>query len=231
MPGPSKVLLIEDEPSISGFIKRGLEDIGCEVMQAFDGELGLKLAKKNSHDIIILDVVLPGLNGLRVCEIIRKELDIKTPILMLTALDDTDDVVTGLDAGADDYLAKPFQFKELLARMRALLRRPGNDVVTKRVLEVEDLVMDLDKTSVQRSGVEIKLTPKEFFLLKYMVLNKNKVLSRSQILEKVWEIQFDLGTNVVDVYMNYLRKKIDKPFNKPLIQTVVGMGYMIKVVE
>jgi DNA-binding response OmpR family regulator len=231
MPGPSKVLLIEDEPSISGFIKGGLEDIGCEVMQAFDGELGLKLAKKNRHDIIILDVVLPGLNGLRVCEVIRKELEIKTPILMLTALDDTDDIVTGLDAGADDYLSKPFQFKELLARMRALLRRPGIDVVTKRVIEVEDLVIDLDKTSVHRKGVEIKLTPKEFFLLKYMVLNKNKVLSRAQILEKVWEIQFDLGTNVVDVYMNYLRKKIDKPFKKPLVQTIVGMGYMLKVEE
>ncbi len=231
MPGPSKVLLIEDEPSISGFIKRGLEDIGCEVMQAFDGELGLKLAKKNRHDIIILDVVLPVMNGLKVCEIIRKELDIKTPIIMLTALDDTEDIVTGLDAGADDYLAKPFQFKELLARMRALLRRPGIDVVTSRVLEVEDLVIDLDKTSVHRKGTEIKLTPKEFFLLKYLILNKNKVLSRSQILEKVWEIQFDLGTNVVDVYINYLRKKIDKSFGKPLIQTVVGMGYMLKVRE
>lgn len=231
MPGPSKVLLIEDEPSISGFIKRGLEDIGCEVMQAFDGELGLKLAKKNRHDIIILDVVLPVMNGLKVCEIIRKELDIKTPIIMLTALDDTEDIVTGLDAGADDYLAKPFQFKELLARMRALLRRPGIDVVTSRVLEVEDLVIDLDKTSVHRKGTEIKLTPKEFFLLKYLILNKNKVLSRSQILEKVWEIQFDLGTNVVDVYINYLRKKIDKSFGKPLIQTVVGMGYMLKVGE
>jgi DNA-binding response OmpR family regulator len=115
--------------------------------------------------------------------------------------------------------------------MRALLRRPGIDVVTKRVIEVEDLVIDLDKTSVHRKGVEIKLTPKEFFLIKYMVLNKNKVLSRAQILEKVWEIQFDLGTNVVDVYMNYLRKKIDKPFKKPLVQTIVGMGYMLKVEE
>lgn len=228
MPGPSKILIIEDEPAISGFLKRGLEDVGCEVMQAFDGEMGLKLAAKAEHDIIILDLILPGINGLQLCEKIRKDLNLNTPILMLTALDETEDIVKGLDTGADDYLSKPFKFQELLARLRALKRRPEMSSLPSRFLKVGDLQMDLDKKVVIRRDLEIVLTPKEFYLLKYLIQNKNKVVSRSKILEQVWEIQFDLSTNVVDVYMNYLRKKIDKPFDHNLIHTVVGMGYILK---
>jgi DNA-binding response OmpR family regulator len=228
MPGPSKILIIEDEPAISGFLKRGLEEVGCEVAQAFDGETGLKLASESNCDMIILDLILPGINGLQLCEKIRRELNLSTPILMLTALDETEDIVKGLDTGADDYLPKPFRFQELLARLRALKRRPELGSPESRFLKVADLVMDLDKKLVVRDGMEIVLTPKEFYLLKYLILNKNKVVSRSKILEQVWEIQFDLSTNVVDVYMNYLRKKIDKPFERYLIHTVVGMGYILK---
>ena len=223
-----KILLVEDEPSISGFVKKGLEENGCEVIQAFDGEMGQRLATLHVYDVIILDLILPGMNGLELCKKIRTEMRLDTPILMLTALNETDDVVHGLEAGADDYLGKPFKFKELLARVRALSRRPGRLSQKSNELSVSDLRIDLDTKTVFRGGKEIKLTPKEFFLLEYLVKNKNRVVSRMDILENVWEIQFDLGTNVVDVYMNYLRKKVDKPFEQKLIQTVVGMGYMIK---
>jgi DNA-binding response OmpR family regulator len=147
---------------------------------------------------------------------------------MLTALNETDDIVTGLDAGADDYLGKPFKFKELLARARALGRRKGNPKGRSNLLQVADLEINLDMKTVSRAGQIVKLTPKEFYLLEYLVKNKNRVVSRMDILENVWDVQFDLGTNVVDVYMNYLRKKIDKPFAQKLIQTVVGMGYVVK---
>jgi two-component system, OmpR family, copper resistance phosphate regulon response regulator CusR len=224
-----KILVVEDEPSISNLIKRGLEENGYEVMQAFDGEMGLLLAQRSEYAVILLDIILPGLNGLEVCQKLRKELGIQTPVLLLTALNETDDVVTGLDAGADDYLGKPFKFKELLARVRALSRRSGTaSPAPANLLKVADLVVDLDAKTVQRAGVDIKLTAKEFFLLEYLMRNRNRVLSRMDILEKVWDINFDLGTNVVDVYMNYLRNKIDKPFDQKLIQTVVGMGYVLK---
>ncbi len=226
-----KILVVEDEPSISNLIKRGLEENGYEVMQAFDGEMGLLLAQRSEYAVIILDIILPGLNGLEVCQKLRKEFDIQTPVLLLTALNETDDVVTGLDGGADDYLGKPFKFKELLARIRALSRRSGAaSPVPANLLKVADLVVDLDAKTVNRAGNEIKLTAKEFFLLEYLMRNRNRVLSRMDILEKVWDINFDLGTNVVDVYMNYLRNKIDKPFDTKLIQTVVGMGYVLKEV-
>ena len=223
-----KILLVEDEATISGFIKKGLAENGFEVLQAFDGEMGLKLADRFAFDLIILDLILPGINGIELCKKIRTQLQLETPILMLTALNETDDVVIGLEAGADDYLGKPFQFKELLARVRALGRRKSGMGNTANQLEVYDLVIDLDMKTVTRAGKEIKLTPKEFFLLEYLVRNKNRVVSRMEILENVWDIQFDLGTNVVDVYMAYLRKKIDKPFNGKLIHTVVGMGYLVK---
>ncbi len=223
-----KVLVVEDEPAISNFIKKGLEENGYEVAQAFDGEMGLELAGKEHYDLVILDLVLPGINGLEFCQKLRNEQQMHVPVLMLTALSATDDVVSGLDAGADDYLGKPFKFKELLARIRALLRRQGSTLSTLNSLRVADLVIDLEKKIVTRSGNQIRLTPKEFFLLEYMAKNKNRVVSRLDILENVWDIQFDLSTNVVDVYMNYLRNKIDKPFEKKLIETVVGMGYMMK---
>lgn len=225
-----KILVIEDEPSISNIIKKGLEENGFEVVQAFDGEMGLRLAQRAEFATIILDIILPGLNGLEVCQKLRRELNIQTPVLMLTALNETDDVVTGLDAGADDYLGKPFKFKELLARVRALTRRTGTQITPANLLRVADLEIDLDAKTVHRAGQEIKLTAKEFFLLEYLVRNKNRVASRTDILESVWDVNFDLGTNVVDVYMNYLRNKIDKPFEQKLIQTVVGMGYVLKEV-
>ncbi len=223
-----KILVIEDEPSISNFIKKGLEENGFEVAQAFDGEMGVRLAQRPDFAVIVLDVILPGINGLEVCQKIRRELGVQTPVLMLTALNETDDLVTGLEAGADDYLGKPFKFKELLARIRALSRRTGTQPPPANLLKVSDLEINLDSKAVQRAGKPIKLTAKEFFLLEYLVRNKNRVMSRMDILESVWDINFDLGTNVVDVYMNYLRNKIDKPFDQKLIQTVVGMGYMLK---
>lgn len=224
-----KILVVEDEPSISNLIKKGLEENGYEVMQAFDGEMGLLLAQRSEYAVIILDIILPGLNGLEVCQKLRKDLGVQSPVLMLTALNETDDVVTGLDAGADDYLGKPFKFKELLARVRALSRRSSSIPATPaNLLKVADLVVDLDAKTVKRAGMDIKLTAKEFFLLEYLMRNRNRVLSRMDILEKVWDINFDLGTNVVDVYMNYLRNKIDKPFDHKLIHTMVGMGYVLK---
>ncbi|MCF8246777.1 MAG: response regulator transcription factor [Saprospiraceae bacterium] len=223
-----KVLLIDDEVSINGFINKGLSENGFDVTQAFDGEMGLRLARNNSFDVIILDLILPGINGLEVCRKLREAHQIQTPILMLTALNTTDDVVEGLNSGADDYLGKPFKFQELLARVRALGRRSGQIGGPTNLLQVADLTMDLDQKIVTRAGLELQLTLKEFLLLECLIRNKNRVLSRLDLLEKVWGIHFDTGTNVVDVYMNYLRNKIDKPFDQKLIQTVVGMGYVIR---
>jgi len=223
-----KVLLIDDEAAINGFIKKGLEENGFEVTQAFDGEMGLRLARSGQHDVVVLDLIMPGLNGLEVCRKLRQEYNVHTPILMLTALNTTADVVEGLDAGADDYLGKPFKFQELLARVRALMRRKTPLATPANLLQVADLVMDLDQKTVNRAGLEIQLTLREFLLLECLMRNKNRVLSRLDLLEKVWGIQFDTGTNVVDVYTNYLRNKVDKPFDQKLIQTVVGMGYVIR---
>ena len=222
-----RILLIEDEPGISAFIKKGLEEHGHEVVQAFDGMTGLQLAVQSAFELIILDVIMPHMNGLELCRRLREGGDEATPILMLTALGTTDDIVTGLDAGADDYLVKPFRFKEMLARIRALSRR-GAYGSQNRVISASDLHLDLDTKTVQRAGQEIKLTAREFMLLEYFMRNKNRVLSRVDILEQVWEVNFDTGTNVIDVYVNYLRNKIDKPFEMKLIHTVVGMGYILK---
>ncbi len=223
-----KVLLIDDEVTINGFINKGLIENGFDVKQAFDGEMGLRLAKNEDFDVVILDLILPGINGLEVCRKLREEYNIQTPILMLTALNTSEDVVEGLDTGADDYLGKPFKFQELLARVRALGRRKNHVVKPTNQLHVADLSIDLDQKIVKRAGVELQLTLKEFLLLECLIKNKNRVLSRLDLLEKVWGIHFDTGTNVVDVYMNYLRNKVDKPFDQKLIQTVVGMGYVIR---
>lgn len=227
-----KILVVEDEPAISNFVKKGLEENGYEVTQAFDGETGLKLAGLSDFSLVILDLVLPGINGLEFCEKFRREKRQDCPVLMLTALSTTEDVVIGLDAGADDYLGKPFRFQELLARIRALTRRQAyaapKPAAAENKLAAADLELDLDQKTVYRAGKELKLTPREFFLLEYLLRNKNRVVSRVDILENVWDIQFNIGTNVVDVYMNYLRNKVDKPFEQKLIQTVVGMGYIIK---
>ncbi|MBL4703367.1 MAG: response regulator transcription factor [Flavobacteriales bacterium] len=224
-----KILLIEDEAAVSSFIKKGLEEQGHEVTQAFDGITGYKLAGQTEQDLIILDVIMPGINGIELCGKIRNQLELTLPILMLTALGTTDDIVLGLDSGADDYLCKPFKFQELLARIKALSRRNEmNDGAVSQLLEVADLTMNLNTKEVHRGGKEIELTAREFKFLEYLLKNKNRVVSRADILENVWEVGFDLGTNVIDVYVNYLRKKIEHGFSSKLIKTVIGMGYIIK---
>lgn len=222
-----KILVIEDEPKVASFIKQGLEEQSNNVTIAYDGFFGHKLATENEFDVIVLDLMIPYLNGLELCKKLREE-GIKTPILMLTALGTTDDKVTGLETGADDYLVKPFEFKELVARIRALSKRYTDTVQLPKILKVADLEMNLDEKSVRRSGKSIDLTAKEFSLLEFLLRNKNRVVSRAEISEKVWDIHFDTGTNVIDVYVNFLRKKVDKEFDRKLIQTMVGMGYVIK---
>ncbi|MBP9186908.1 MAG: response regulator transcription factor [Bacteroidia bacterium] len=222
-----KILVIEDEPKVASFIKQGLEEQSNNVTIAYDGFFGHKLATENEFDVIVLDLMIPYMNGLDLCRKLREE-GVKTPILMLTALGTTDDKVTGLEIGADDYMVKPFEFKELVARIRALSKRFTDTIQLPKVLKVADLEMNLDEKSVRRSGKSIDLTAKEFSLLEFLLRNKNRVVSRTEISEKVWDIHFDTGTNVIDVYVNFLRKKVDKEFDKKLIQTMVGMGYVIK---
>ena len=221
-----KILLVEDEPKVAAFIKKGLEEQSYDVDQAFDGFFGRKLALENEYDLIILDVILPHLSGLEVCREIRKH-NTTVSILMLTALGATDDKILGLDSGADDYLVKPFEFKELLARIRALTRR-ANDAPSGEILKMADLEMDLVKKTVTRAGQPINLTAREFALLQYLMRNRERVVSRVDIIEQVWETSFDTGSNVIDVYINFLRKKIDKDYSPKLIHTLVGMGYVMK---
>ena len=224
-----KILLVEDEPKVAAFIKKGLEEQAYEVDQAFDGLFGKKLALQNEYDLIILDVILPHASGLEVCREIRKH-NTTVSILMLTALGASDDKNLGLDSGADDYLGKPFEFKELLARIRALTRR-ATDAPTGEVLKMADLEMDLAKKTVTRAGHPINLTAREFALLHYLLRNRERVVSRVDIIEQVWETSFDTGSNVIDVYINFLRKKIDKDYSPKLIHTLVGMGYVMKETE
>lgn len=220
-----KILVIEDESSVAAFIKKGLSEQSFDVDVAFDGQMGLLLATQNEYDVIILDIILPEINGLKLCALIRQHC--KTPVLMLSALGTTNDIITGLDTGADDYLTKPFKFQELLARIRALIRRK-NDVKAETKVYIADLEIDNNTKQVRRSGKIIKLTAREFFLLQFFVKNYGILVSRSEIAENVWDLSFDSGTNVVDVYINYLRNKIDKDFENKLIHTVYGMGYIFK---
>lgn len=222
-----KILLVEDEPKVAAFIVQGLEESGYDVKQAYDGTIGLRLAIKESFDIMIFDIIIPGMNGLELCREVRKQ-GITTPILMLTALGTTEDKVSGLDSGADDYLLKPFEFKELLARIRSLNRRSSGAAEMSNKLVYHDLELDLDKKRAVRGGIIISLTAKEFSLLEYLMRNRERVVSRVQISDSVWDINFDTGTNVVDVYMNLLRKKIDKDFDTKLIQTRIGHGYVLQ---
>ena len=221
-----KILLVEDEPKVAAFIRKGLEEQGHQVEHAYDGKFGLKLASENDFDLIILDVILPHINGIDVCREIRKD-NQAVPILMLTALGTTDDKVTGLDAGADDYLVKPFQFKELVARINALSRRRQR-VQNEPVYRIADLAVDVNAKTVIRDNTPIKLTAREFALLELFLRNKGRVLSRTDIAEALWDQQFDSGSNVIDVYVNYLRNKIDKNFSPKLIHTMIGMGYVLK---
>jgi two-component system copper resistance phosphate regulon response regulator CusR len=223
------ILLIEDEVNVSGFIKKGLEEESFHVDVAFDGYTGKRLALQEVYDIILLDIILPQVNGLEVCRMLREE-KIDTPILMLTALGSTDNVVDGLKTGADDYLIKPFKFKELLARINALIRRHQNQIINP-VVKFADLELNDSTKEVKRNGQIIKLTAREFTLLQYFIKNMGIVKSRTQILESVWGNTYFNNSNVVDVYVNYLRNKIDKDFSSKLIHTVTGMGYIFKEVE
>lgn len=222
-----KILVIEDEPKVAAFIKEGLENLRYEVDIAYDGQMGEKLALKNPYQVIILDIIIPLINGVELCRRI-KSVKPGTPILMLTALGTTDDKVTGFEAGADDYLVKPFEFRELVARINALSKRPQDAGSSTDLLKIADLELDRTKKVARRGDITIELTAKEFSLLEYLMVNKGRVVSRPDIAEKVWEITFDTGTNVVDVYINILRKKIDRDFEKKLIHTRIGMGYILK---
>lgn len=223
-----KILVVEDEQKVAAFLKSGLEEKEYQVDLAYDGYTGEKLALNNDYQLIILDVIIPMINGLELCKHI-KEVKPAIPVLMLTALGTTDDKVTGFDAGADDYLVKPFEFKELLARVKALTKRnPPVKEVKANVLKVADLQLDLDKKVALRGNKTIALTAKEFGLLEYLMRNKGRVLSRPDIAEKVWDVTFDTGTNVVEVYVNILRKKIDKDFPNKLIHTRIGLGYVMQ---
>lgn len=221
-----RILVVEDEPKVASFIKQGLEEQRNIVDLVTDGALGQKKAIENNYDVVILDVMLPKISGFDICKNIRTA-GVDTPILMLTALNTTEDKLTGFDMGADDYLIKPFEFKELLARLKALTKRTIMDAKSSK-MSVADLVVDFEAKVVKRSGKLIDLTHKEFELLVFLLKNLNKVVSRSDISENVWDIHFDTRTNVIDVYINFLRKKIDKDYTPKLIHTVVGMGYMLK---
>lgn len=222
------ILVIEDEQRVADLLKRGLEEHQFTVELAFDGAMGRKLLLQHEYDVVIMDIILPQINGLDLCKQIR-EVRPHLPIIMLTALGTTDDKVEGLDAGADDYLVKPFDFRELLARIRNVTKRAAaNTYSSGYVLKISDLALNLQTMSATRDGKEINLTPKEFKLLEYMMRNKERVLTRAEIAEKVWETTFDTGTNFIDVYINYLRKKIDKDYAVKLIHTKPGLGFILK---
>ncbi len=219
-----KILIIEDEKRITSFIRKGLQYEGYTVDVAYDGMTGLEKVQDENLDLIVLDVMLPELDGISLCSQMREK-GLTTPVIMLTAKDSVDDRVKGLDAGADDYLVKPFSFKELLARIRSLLRR--GDAVKQVVLQVGDLVIDPASREVKRGERVIELSRKEYSLLEYLMRNQNQVLTRTMIAEHVWDYDFDSFTNTIDVYIRYLRKKIDEGENKKLIKTVRGVGYKI----
>jgi heavy metal response regulator len=221
-----RILVVEDEKKVAGFVKKGLEEEGYAVDVAPDGQEGLNRARDRVHDLIILDISLPKMDGLRVLQKLREE-KLMIPVLFLTVRATIEDKVLGLDAGADDYLAKPFAFQELLARVRALLRRRAEGEPT--LLKIADLTLDPRSRSVSRGGQKIDLTSREFALLEYFMRNAGRVLSRTTITDHVWNYDFDPATNVIDVYVNYLRKKIDSDREPKLIHTVRGVGYVMKV--
>ena len=220
-----RVLVVEDERTLANLIKEGLEEENFSVDVAYDGEEGLFLAENEPYDAIILDIMLPKIDGIEILRRIRDR-GVKTPVLMLTAKSSVEDKVLGLDSGADDYLTKPFSFEELLARLRAVIRRAFGE--TENIVKVADLELNLNTHEVKRGGVKIELSSKEYALLEYLVLNRNKLLTRSQISEHIYDYEYDFDSNVIDVMIARLRKKIDKGFNKKLIHTVRGAGYMIK---
>lgn len=224
----SKILIVEDEKKIARIMELEITHEGYEAEVVYNGKDGIEELKDNNYDLLILDIMLPGLDGIEVCNKIRKFSDI--PIIMVTAKDSTKDKVKGLDTGADDYITKPFEAEELMARIRAQLRRKKNnkDSDGENILKIDNLVMNTDKYTVTRDGDNIELTKKEYDLLKYFLKNKGIVLSRDKLLEAVWGYDYLGQTNIVDVYIRYLRSKIDDPYDKKLIKTVRGVGYVIR---
>lgn len=222
-----KILIVEDEPNLLSVLRKGLAEKNHDVSAALDGTTALGMIDSNSFDVIVLDVMLPDINGVEICRRLRASGNF-TPILMLTALDSSENIVAGLNAGADDYMAKPFKFTELEARLNALSRRASIEHKPVELITIDDLEIDSRARQVRRGGEPIALTAKEFHLLYYLAKNAGMIVSREKILDNVWNINFDMNTNVVDVYINYLRKKIDKPFENKLIHTIKGLGYVIK---
>lgn len=228
-----KIILIEDESSVVSFIKKGLQELDFEVSVAFDGNTGISMVEENDFDLIILDIMLPGINGLDVCKEIRKN-NKNIPILFLTALSSSENIVLGLESGGDDYLVKPFKFIELVARIKSLLRRSHQnnleptEVINENIYQFSDVTVNDYTKKVIRGGEEISLTSTEYKLLLYFLNNPEKVISRAEILDAVWGVNYELGTNVVDVYVNYLRKKLDNQEENKIIHTVIGMGYVLK---
>jgi two-component system, OmpR family, copper resistance phosphate regulon response regulator CusR len=220
-----KILLVEDDPKISSFVKIGLESNDCIVDSAYDSIIGEKLALSKKYDLIILDVVIPGISGFELCKKIRNN-NILTPVLMLTSLDSIEDKLTGFECGADDYLLKPFSFQELLARIKALNRR-NKEAIVNPILKILDLELDSIARKVTRNEKEINLTATEYKILELLLSNKGKVFDRILIAEKIWGFSFNSGTNVIDVHINSLRKKIDKEFPQKLIHTKKGFGYVL----
>lgn len=223
-----KILIVEDEQKIADTLKLGLSENGFYVEAAYDGNIGYKLFQAHSFNLIVLDINLPGINGYELCKLIRAT-NKEIPVIMLTILSALEDKIEGYEAGADDYLIKPFEFKELVMKIRVLLKRTMNqNLPLGTILKAGDLEMNLDSKEIKRGDAVINLTAKEFQLLEYLLRNKNKVVSRADIAINVWDIDFDTNTNVIDVYINYVRNKVDKPFEQKLIQTHVGMGYILK---
>jgi two-component system copper resistance phosphate regulon response regulator CusR len=228
-PPPARILVVEDDTKVAAFLKKGLETQSYNVRTAADGREGQTLLREGTYDLVLLDLNLPYVSGLELCAQLRQARP-EVPVLMLTALGTTADKLAGFDAGADDYLVKPFDFMELLARVRVLLKRGAATAAapTDHVLRFSDLELDLNEKVARRAGQVIELTAREFRLLEYLLRNRGRVVSRGDIAEAVWDINFDTGTNVIDVYINYLRKKIDRDAPVKLIHTVVGMGYTLK---
>lgn len=223
-----RILLVEDEPRIADTLRFGLEENGYEVSVAYDGQIGWRMFQNSDYSVVVLDINLPGLNGFELCKLVRAA-NAQVPIIMLTALSTLDDKIEGYDSGADDYIIKPFEFRELLMKIRVLLRRTtDSNIPMGNLLRAGDLVMNLDTKEVHRNDQPISLTAKEFQLLEYLMRNKNRVVSRADIAINVWDVDFDTNTNIIDVYINYVRNKVDKPFDDKLIHTQVGMGYMLK---
>lgn len=221
-----KILVIEDDLGVIDVLEKNLKDEGYDVSMAYDGKRGEELARKEEFDLILMDVMMPKQNGIELCQKLKSDISFKTPIIMLTALGSSDNIVEGLDSGADDYVTKPFKFKVLNARIKAILRRNNKEV--RKNLEYDGLVLNIDAKSAERDGDMISLTQKEFKLLEYFMVNQGRVLSREELLKNVWKINFELNTNVIDVYINYLRNKIDKNYERKYINTMPGHGFVLK---